>query len=318
MREHILGFLKKKQGYVSGEEISDQLGISRQALWKYIQDLREAGYDILSVPHLGYQLHASPDRLFPFEIALGLNTRIIGRNIVYFDQLPSTMDTAMELGFKAAQEGTVVIAEGQSGGKGRLGRDWVSPRYKGLYVSFILRPPIAPGRTPVLTLLTAVGICEGVKEAAGIDARIKWPNDIMLDHKKLGGILTELQAEQDVTFFVNIGFGLNVNNDKKSLVEGAISLFEYKRESIARVPLLQAILRHIERLYLLFQKQDSVPILDRWRQYSLTLGRKVRVHSGRGHIEGEAVDIDQDGSLLVRRESGLVEKITSGDVVHCR
>jgi BirA family transcriptional regulator, biotin operon repressor / biotin---[acetyl-CoA-carboxylase] ligase len=318
MQEAILNFLRKKQDYVSGEEISKQLGISRQALWKHTQELRETGYDIVAVPHLGYCLVSSPDRLFPYEIANRLHTKIIGKKVYYFDDIPSTMDVAMQLGMAGAAEGTLVVAETQAKGKGRLGRSWASPQYKGIYVSLILRPGIAPNICPVLTLMAAVSICEAIKTAAGIEAQIKWPNDIFIQNKKLGGILTELNAEMDVTSFIVIGIGINVNTDKKTLPPLAISLKELKKEPQNRVELLKEVLRALEVNYMSFQKEGSALVLEKWRGLSTTLGRRVKVLLQHEQIEAEAVDIDSDGGLLLRDDSGLIRKVMSGDIVHCR
>ena len=319
MQEKILDFLKRKQeGYLSGDQISHRLGISRQALWKHIQELRDLGYDIVAVPHLGYRLVSLPNRLFPSEISWHLDTKFIGKKIYYFDVLPSTMDIATELGMKGAPEGTLVLAEAQAQGRGRLGRSWLSPKYKGIYMSLILKPNILPNSAPVLTLLSAVSICEAIKEFVGLDIQIKWPNDLLLSNKKLGGILTELNAEMDATRFIVIGIGLNVNNERKTLPSGATSLKEQKGENINRIGLLQEILRKLEANYHLFQEEGSQPIVEKWRNYSLTLGKRVKISCHNEHREGEAIDIDTDGGLLIRKDSGLVEKIMAGDVVHCR
>jgi len=318
MQEKIIEFLKKKEGYVSGDHLSQRMGMSRQALWKHIQQLRDSGYEIMAVPHLGYHLASVPDRLFPFEVTYNLKTDFIGRSIHYFDTVGSTMDIGLQLGFKSAAEGTLVLAEAQTKGKGRLGRQWFSPRYKGIYFSLLLRPKIAPGSSPMLTLMAAVSICEAVKEATGLSSQIKWPNDILLNNKKLGGILTELNAELDIARFLVIGAGLNVNNDKKTLLPGATSLKEHAGETINRVNLLQEILSHIEDNYLLFQKKGAGAIADKWRDYNVTLGRRVRVSLPGEHIEGEALDIDEDGGLVLRTDAGILKKLTSGDVVHCR
>ncbi len=316
MQEKILDFLKRKQDYISGDQISHRLGITRQALWKHIQELKEAGYDIVAVPHLGYRLISSPDRLFAFEVSRGLNTKFIGRKIYYFDVLTSTMNAAMQLGIKSAPEGALVLAESQTKGKGRLGRSWFSPKYKGIYLSLLLKPEILPASASILTLLAAVSICQAIKEITGLDAEIKWPNDILIGHKKLGGILTELSAEMDKINFVIIGIGLNVNNDKKTLVSAATSLKEQKKENINRISLLQEILRKIEANYLLFREKGAQPIIEKWREYSITLGRRVKVYCHKEHIEGEALDIDRDGGLLVRKDSGLTAKVMARNVEH--
>ena len=319
MQEKIIELLKRKDDYISGDQISHRLGISRQALWKHIQQLKELGYDIIAVPHLGYKFVSSPDKLFPSEVAHGLNTKFIGKKIYYFDTLSSTMDIALQLGIKGAVEGTLVLAEGQTKGRGRLGRSWVSSRNKGIYLSLILRPNLSPNLNPLLTLMAAVSICEAIKAVTGLSAQIKWPNDIFMQNKKLGGILTELNAELDITRFVTIGIGININNDKRMLPTIATSLKEHNRQhDLSRVNLLQEILRRIEENYLLLQKEGSQPIIEKWRNYNITLGRRVKIAFQDKHFEGEAADIDSDGGLLVRGDSGLIQKFTSGDLAHCQ
>jgi len=318
MQDKILDFLNKKQDYISGDQISHRLGITRQALWKHIQALKDYGYDIVAVPHLGYKLISSPDRLFVSEVSRQLNTKFIGKKIYYFDTASSTMDIALQLGIKGSPEGTIVLADAQTKGRGRLGRNWFSPKYKGIYLSLILRPQISPNQAPLLTLISAVSICEAIKEKTGLSPQIKWPNDILVHHKKVGGILTELNAEMDLSRFVVVGIGLNVNNDKKALPEGGASLKEQKKENIDRLELLQEILRRIEANYLLFQREGGCPIINKWREYGITLGRRVKVACQKEHLEGQALDIDIDGGLLIRDDAGLTQKVMSGDVVHCR
>lgn len=334
MKEKILDYLNKKHDYLSGDQISKHLGISRQGLWKHIQELKDSGYQIAAVPHLGYRLESCPDRLFPFEITRSLNTkfigtstrlsadgehsRTIGKKIHYFDYLASTMDFAMQLGVDGAAGGSLVLAESQIKGRGRLGRSWFSPKYKGIYLSLILRPKISPAACPILTLMSAVSICEAVKEVTDLDAQIKWPNDVLIHNKKVAGILTEMNAEVDKVNFVVIGIGLNVNNDKKSLIAQATSLKEQQGEEISRVVLLQELLRRIESNYLLLEDKGSSEIINKWRNFTLTLGTRVKVCYQDKHIEGQATDIDADGSLLIRKDSGLIQKISSGDVTHCR
>ncbi len=318
MKEKILEYLKKKHDYFSGDEIGQHLGISRQGLWKHIQDLKDSGYDIVAVPHLGYRLESCPDRLFALEITRGLNTKFIAKKIHYFDYLASTMDLAMQLGMQAAPGGTLVLAESQTRGRGRLGRSWFSPKYKGIYLSLILRPGILPAASPILTLLSAVSICEAIKKVIDLDAQIKWPNDVLIHNKKVAGILTEMNAEVDKVNFVVIGIGLNVNNDKKSLIAQATSLKEQQGAPISRILLLQELLRRIENNYFLLEDKGSQNIIDKWRNFSFTLGRRVKVYCQNKHIEGSAVDIDNDGGLLIRKDSGLIQKVSSGDVIHCR
>ncbi|MDD5108447.1 MAG: biotin--[acetyl-CoA-carboxylase] ligase [Candidatus Omnitrophica bacterium] len=318
MKEKILDYLNKEYDYLSGDQISKHLGISRQGLWKHIQELKDSGYEIVAVPHLGYRLESCPDRLFPLEITRNLNTKFIGKKIHYFDHLSSTMDLAMQLGIRGEPNGALVLTESQTKGRGRLGRNWFSPKYKGIYLSLILRPKILPAVSPVLTLMSAVSICEAVKNVSGVDVQIKWPNDIFIHNKKVAGILTEMNAEVDKVNFVVIGIGLNVNNDKKSLISQATSLKELQGKPISRILLLQELLRRIENNYFILEDKGSRAIIDKWRTFSLTLGSRVKVYCQNKHIEGCAVNIDNDGSLLIRKDSGLIQKISSGDVMHCR
>ncbi len=318
MKDKILEYLKKATDYLSGDEISRSLGISRQGLWKHIQDLKDSGYDIIAVPHLGYRLAACPDRLFVFEIARNLNTKFVGKKIHYFDYLSSTMDTAMQLGMEGAATGTLVLAEAQVKGRGRLGRSWSSPKHKGIYLSLILRPKILPAACPILTLMSAVSICEAVKHTLDLDVQIKWPNDLLMHNKKVAGILTEMNAEVDKVNFVVIGIGLNVNNEKKSLIPQATSLREEQGAEISRVVLLQEILRRLESNYFLLENKGPEEIINKWRSFTLTLGTRVKVDFQNKHIEGQATDIDVDGALLIRKDSGLMQKVSSGDVTACR
>ncbi|MDD5119898.1 MAG: biotin--[acetyl-CoA-carboxylase] ligase [Candidatus Omnitrophica bacterium] len=318
MKEKILDYLNKEHDYISGDQISKHLGISRQGLWKHIQELKDSGYEIVAVPHLGYRLESVPDRLFPFEISRQLNTKFIAKDIHYFEYLDSTMNMAMQLGMKSVPSGSLVLAESQTKGRGRLGRNWFSPKYKGIYLSLILRPAIAPAISPVLTLLAAVSICEAVKKMLNLDVQIKWPNDVFINNKKFTGILTEMNAEIDKINFVVIGIGLNVNNDKKSLIAQSASLKESCGRMVNRIALLQELLRRIENNYFLLENKGAGPIIDKWRSFSLTLGKRVKVYCQNKHIEGCAVDIDNDGSLLIRKDSGLIQKVSSGDVMHCR
>ncbi|MFH1398000.1 MAG: biotin--[acetyl-CoA-carboxylase] ligase [Candidatus Omnitrophota bacterium] len=259
-----------------------------------------------------------PEELSCANITHQLHTRFIGRKVYYFQKVASTMDVAMQWVTKGACEGTLVLAETQTKGRGRLGRIWSSPKYKGIYLSLILKPKILPSEAPIFTFLASVSICEAIKEAAELEARIKWPNDILIKNKKVGGILTELDAEMDAVRFLVIGIGLNVNNDMASIVSGATSLKEQKKEEINRVEVLRELLRRIEANYLAFQKDGPRVILEKWRDYNITLGKRVRVSFHQEHIEGEALDIDIDGALLVRNDSGLIHKFTAGDVTFCR
>ncbi|MFH1655708.1 MAG: biotin--[acetyl-CoA-carboxylase] ligase [Candidatus Omnitrophota bacterium] len=318
MKQKILKHIRNSDSYISGEDLSRIFDISRAGIWKHIQELRRDGYEIDAVPHLGYRLKNAPDKLLPDEIKFGLDTKIIGKDIYHYEIANSTMDIAFNLALDSSPEGTVVCAESQHKGRGRLGRSWLSPKSKGVYLSIILRPSFIPSETPKLTLLAAVAVAEAIREVSGLTPQIKWPNDLLLNEKKVGGILTELNAEMDRTKFVILGIGINVNTKKSSLPAGAISLKEEKKESVSRVELTKAILRNIDMLYSLFQKEGFSPIIEKWRDLSSTLGKRVKVSSQNKQIEGEALDIDKDGGLLIRKDSGFIEKIYAGDLTRLR
>ncbi len=318
MQERILHYLKKSHGYISGEEISHHLNISRAGIWKNIQELRKHGYEIIAVPHLGYSLVASPDKLFPFEIKFDLGTKIFGQKIVYYETVHSTMDEAFELGVEGAPEGTVVCAEGQTKGRGRLGRSWASPKGKGIYMSIILRPQLSPSEVARLTLLCAVAVSEAIKKVTGLEPAIKWPNDLMVDNLKLAGILTELSAEVDQVKFVVVGIGLNVNSSTSQLPFGGTSIKTVLQKSFSRVEIIQEILRAFERWYERLKKEGFSPVVHQWKELSLTLGRRIRIVDPAGTTEGEAFDIDKDGGLLIRNDMGTIVKKMAGDVVVVR
>lgn len=318
MQGEILDFLKKSDGYVSGDYISQRLGISRQALWKHIQDLKEIGYQIEAVPHEGYRLLESPDRLFSFEVSHGLQTKFMGRKITYLDRVDSTMNACVRLAMENAPEGAVVIAESQTRGRGRIGRMWESPKYKGVYASFLLRPKLSPAEVPLLTLMTSVSAVTALTRVTGLEPRIKWPNDILIGHRKAAGILTELSAETDRVNFAVIGIGINVNNDRETLLPNATSLKEETGAKVSRLAVVQSLLGEIEKDYVYLRARGPEQMLKKWRALSMTLGRRVKVQGEKRHIEGEALDIDADGALLVRTDSGIREKVYAGDVIHCR
>lgn len=315
MIKQVLGFLKSRDGFVSGEEISRGLKISRTAVWKYMRQLREEGYSIEAVPHLGYRLFSIPDKLLPEEISYHLNTKIIGCEIFHYTSVTSTMDIAFDLGLKGFPEGTAVFAEHQTKGKGRMGRSWFSPKQKGIYLSLLLRPEFLPQESPKLTLMTAVSIAEAIKKVTQLAPLIKWPNDILINGRKVSGILTELDAEADRIKFVNIGIGINVNSSKSLLPPQSTSLKQEIGSSVSRIELAKETLRFIEKNYFTLRQKGFNPIREKWKALSIILGKQIKIWSHDRYIQGEAQDIDIDGALLVRKDSGFIEKVLSGDVI---
>ncbi len=319
MKEKIVEFLKKSaDNYLSGEEISEHLDISRAGIWKHMEDLRAEGYTIEAVPHLGYKLISFPDKLLPSEIQFHLNTKIIGKKIIQKENVTSTMDVAFEFGTKGEGEGLVVCAETQTKGRGRLGRSWNSPKGKGIYFSLLLRPRLSPMEVSKITLLSAVSLTNALKKITNLEYSIKWPNDILIHGKKVAGILTELSAEADQVKFIVLGVGLNVNTSKDLLPPAATSLFAETKKIFNRVDILKEILRELEKSYLFFQKEGFASIAEEWRESSSTLHKRIKVVDQSGTLEGEAVDIDSDGGLLIRKDNGVIVKKMAGDVVPAR
>jgi BirA family biotin operon repressor/biotin-[acetyl-CoA-carboxylase] ligase len=315
MDEKILNvFRKHSDRYVSGEDLSEELGISRTAVWKHIEELRNIGYSIEAQPHLGYRLIAAPDRLLAEELSWGLDTRLIGTKILSFDVVDSTMDIAYNLAKDTADEGVSVFAEAQKKGRGRVGRDWLSPKHKGIYVSVILRPDISPNETPKITLVAAVSVAGAIRKKTGLQALIKWPNDVLVNGKKVCGILTEMNAEADKVRFLIVGIGINVNANPSQLPKTATSIKDQTGDKTDRIEFAKALLEEFDKNYLNFKTRGFKPILDEWRDFSATLGRRVRVDFKGRHIEGQAMDVDESGALLVRMDNGFIERILSGDV----
>ena len=319
MKSTILNILKEqKSDWLSGEFLSAKLGVSRTAVWKNIQALREAGYEIESRANLGYRLLSVPDIPYPDEVAAGLQTQLIGNRIEHFFETTSSNEEAKKLAREGCPEGTLVIAESQTKGRGLISRPWFAPAKTGLWFSVVLRPRVALADTPQLTMVMAVAVAEAVNEHIGAKGGIKWPNDLLFEGKKLCGILVELNAEMDLTDFLVAGIGLNVNIDQEmfpaELGEIATSVKVAAGRHVPRVPLLQSVLRSIEAWYLRWLREGFVPVLTRWREMCVTLGCPVTVHSLQESYEGYALDVDETGALLVRVEDGSVKRLIAGEV----
>ena len=317
--EKILGVLKDEKGsHISGEELSRLAGVSRAAIWKHIEKLREDGYEIEASPHLGYRLVSVPDNLIPNEIKWGLKTKLLGREIISYKKIDSTNRAAYDLASKGVKEGSIVLAEEQTKGRGRLGRAWASPPEGGIYLSCILRPRISPSEIPKLTLTASVSVARAIREVSGLEAVIKWPNDVLIDSKKVCGILLEMKAEQDRLDFVIVGIGINVNTPGRLIPKGGTSVKEESGEEVSRIALTRKVLEDLEEEYLLLSKGGFPKIVEEWKELSHMLGSRVRVALSNREFEGQAIDVDKDGTLLVRTDNGFIEKVFSGDVMMVR
>ena len=320
IKKNIMGFFRRSGGnFISGEEISGALGFSRASTWKYIKKLREEGYIIDAIPHLGYRLKSSPDKLYGYDISIGLNTRNIGKGTIHhYNTAGSTNDIAYTLAENGEPEGSIVIAESQSGGKGRMGRKWVSPAREGIYMSIILRPDVNIDEIPAITLITAGAVIRAIKNVCEVDAGMKWPNDIFINNRKVCGILTEIKAQPDRVDFLVLGIGLNVNTPAGKLPPGATSLREESSERFNRHLLFKCMLEEIEEGYLAFKKKGFGPLRAECKEVSLSLGKRVKVSEHDRSTEGQAVDIDEKGALIIKTDSGDMRRIFSGDVTLCR
>lgn len=312
----LLNFLREAESFVSGEILAARVGLSRAGVWKRLNRLKALGYVIEGEPRRGYRLVSAPDKLFPEEILYGLGTRTLRGPIYHFETTASTSDTAKTLGVRGVAEGALVVAETQTAGRGRLGRHWVSPPGTGIYASLLLRPPLPPQELPQITLSTAVAMVRALTRAVGVTPGIKWPNDLILKGKKLGGILTEMETESDQIRYLVVGLGLNVNTPDfpPELADTATSLLLAEGRPFSRVLLLRAWLEEFEALYARFLAHGFPEILEEWKQHSVTLGKCVAVRQGLRSIEGLALEVGDDGALLLETALGEVVRVTSGEI----
>jgi BirA family biotin operon repressor/biotin-[acetyl-CoA-carboxylase] ligase len=317
--DKILNYFKQyEEGYVSGEELSRELGISRAAVWKHIENLREEGYVIEAFPHLGYKLISIPDRLTEVELKWQLKTDIIARKVYSYKETASTNDTAHNLATHGEKEGSVVIAESQTAGRGRMGRKWASPKSKGAYFSIILRPDILPKEVSSITLISALSVAKTIREMTNLAAFIKWPNDVLINNQKICGILTEMNAETDKINFVIIGIGININTKKELLPKGATSIMEEYDAEMSRVDVVRGIFKNLDKYYRLFKSGRIAEIIKEYKEFSNFLGTRIQVAHHDAKIEGYAIDVDRDGALILRMDSGLNERVLAGDVTMLR
>lgn len=320
--EAVLAALRARRGeYVSGEELADLLGVSRTAVWKHVARLRAAGYPIDAGPRLGYRLAGLPDSVTAPELLDGLATRRLGRMIEFRASVTSTNEVAKRLAREGAPEGLLVVAEEQIGGKGRLGRTWLSPPGVGVWMSLVLRPPLPPYEAPRLTLVAAVAVARAMRDLTGVAAGIKWPNDIVVADRKVCGILTELEAEWDRVAFAVLGIGINANTPPQQfpadLQATATSLLAASGQPVRRAALIQAILAGLEEGYDLMLAGRFDAVLVRWRELSATLGRRVRVlpvAPGQPAVAGVAEAVDPEGALLIRLGTGELVRVLAGEV----
>lgn len=314
----LLLFRGSDDGILSGESIGSFLNISRTAVWKHVKRLRDKGYRIDAVPARGYRLVAAPDALTENELAPGLSTTRIGCRIVSVPATGSTNQLAFQLADEGAADGTVVIADTQTGGRGRLGRRWESPPGVNLYCSVIIRPPIPPLHAPQLTFLSAVAVSRAIEATTRLRPRIKWPNDVLVNDRKVAGLLNEMNAETDTIHCVVLGIGVNLNMERSQFPDGlrqpASSLFLESGAAVDRREFTRALLAELDALYDGFLRNGFGETRDEWLARSMLVGKRVSVSFGESETSGEVGGIDADGALLLRRGDGSIERVLAGDV----
>jgi BirA family transcriptional regulator, biotin operon repressor / biotin---[acetyl-CoA-carboxylase] ligase len=306
---------------ISGARIAREVGMSRSTVWRWVQELRKLGVHVKGQPRTGYFLEKVPDVLTPDLFRKRLKGNLFGKRVFHFFKTDSTNRVAMELGYAGEPEGTVVMAEAQTAGRGRAGRSWHSERGTGLYFTILLRPRLAPAQAPLLTMLAGVSAQAAIAAQTGLIPELKWPNDLLLNGKKLGGILTEMHAEPNQVRFVIVGIGINVNQEKfpAELASIATSIRKESGRSSFRLELLVRLLTQFESDYNRFLREGPSFVIDRFESVSsFARGRRVRVDTGLEAYLGTTSGLSPEGLLLVARDNGPLTTVIAGDVTEIR
>lgn len=316
MQKKILDILLNADDFISGQEISEKLGVSRQAVWKSINALKEKGYEIQSVTNRGYRLVSSPDYLNESSLKSLLHNKIIGKNLIVLDSVNSTNDYLKKLGNEGCDNGTVVAAREQTRGKGRLGRTWQSKKDDGIAFSVLLRPNVAPSEVSAITPLAGLAVCKAIREYTKLDCVIKWPNDIIIGRKKLVGILTEMSAEFDAVEYVITGIGINVDHTSfpEEIAFKATSLLLETGRHIDKNEFLACVLEHLENEFVKNNLELTPTALSEYTDLCATVGRSVTFQRGTRRISGMAVGVSEHGELKVMMSDGTISLVNSGEV----
>ncbi|QTM99634.1 biotin--[acetyl-CoA-carboxylase] ligase [Sediminibacillus dalangtanensis] len=318
-RNQLIELLKRSnQSFISGQELSENLGISRTAVWKHMKELEKEGYQVQAVPRKGYRISGQPDKLSASTVKWGLRTRWAGKQLFHYPVVESTQVIGHQLAQKGTEEGTVILADEQTAGKGRMGRRWHSAKTEGIWMSIILRPPILPHKAPQITLLTAVAIAEAIESLTNTTPAIKWPNDIFFHDRKAAGILTEMQAEQDEIQYIVLGIGINVNQSLSDLPEDiqqtATSIKQETGIEWELAPLVQQILADFETYYGNYLLNGFAAIKEKWEHYGYKIGEQVHVSASKQEYQAEILGIAEDGALRVRKLDGGDENLYSAEI----
>lgn len=317
MKGEILKLLKETDGYISGQEICEKFGVSRTAVWKVINQLKEEGYEIEAVRNKGYVLKSVSDVLSAGELESSIDTKWAAGRIVCFDKTDSTNIQARRLAEEGALHGTLVVTEQQDGGKGRRGRSWTSPPGVGIWMSILLRPQINPISASMLTLIMALAGVKGIREATGIETQIKWPNDLVLNKKKICGILTEMSTELMEIQYVVIGAGFNVNLEEfpEEIRKTATSLYLETGKRYQRSRIIAKVMEALEEYYDIFIKtEDMSGLIEEYNSHLVNLGNTVCVLDPAGEYRGVSEGINEKGGLIVRLQDNSLKEVISGEV----
>ena len=308
--------------YLSGQDLSDVLRISRVAIWKHIKKIQELGYVVESKQKLGYKLISNSNLLLPWEITNGLKTKTIGQQAYYFDSLESTQNQALKMADNPTNNGSVIIAEKQTGGKGRSGRKWVSPK-GGIWLSLILYPKFDISITTLFPIASSLALSKSIEQVFKISPELKWPNDLTIKSKKIAGMLVDVSLESNKIEKLVLGVGINFDVDVKNIEKklkntpnfyGVASLGDYKKDVKAPY-FVQVFFIELEKIYESLNKRDIKKIISEWTKRSSTIGKEVEIDTVNGKVKGKAIKIDDDGALVVNSNNKII-KIIAGDVIH--
>ena len=317
MKAEIIRLLKSCDGYLSGQELCEKLNVSRTAVWKVINQLREEGYEIEAVRNKGYRLVERADVMTAAELESCMGDQQLGLPVKYYDKIDSTNNQVRRLAEEGAEEGLLVVAECQEAGKGRRGRVWKSPAGSGIWMSFLLKPQVGPEHASMLTLVAAMAVASGIQDITGMETKIKWPNDLVLSGKKICGILTEMSTDLDSIRYIIVGIGINVNTSDfpEDIAATATSLYLESGKSWKRSELIAAIMKRMEQYYEIFLKTaDLSGLKEEYESKLANLGRQVKVLAPKQEYCGICRGITDGGELLVEREDGSISQVMSGEV----
>ena len=303
MKEEILRLLRSADGYISGQELCNRFGVSRTAVWKAINQLKEAGYEIEAQQNKGYRLMAAPDLMTEAEIKSLMHTEWVAKEVLYFDTIDSTNTKAQELAEKGYPSGTLVVADKQESGKGRRGRSWVSPSGTGIFMTLMIKPDINPNNASMLTLVAALAVAKAITSVTGEEALIKWPNDIVVNGKKVCGILTEMNAQFDYINHIVVGIGINLHNESfpEEISQMASSLMiEAGGKRFHRAQIIAETMSYFEQYYDTFLKtQDLSALVREYDELLVNMNKAVRVLDPKEPFDGKAMGITPKGELIV-------------------